>query len=249
LASVDIGWNRFYNNTARFAIHFYDEHACGKITSGSKVHDNYIQDQDAYGIGFVAGCSTGYTWDVGTVDVYNNVCVNCGLNRGGFSRNYTAAVEVKGASLHGTLNFYNNTIYQYARSSQYTSCSTDSTGGFCAGFLNDTAPHITTNWVNNIIVDTAGYNFYYAFNGNNPVAHSNNLYYYIGGSESPPPWDTSSINRDPRFVDPTGGDFSLRSDSLALGAGCGTGLVARDFLGNLRPTPPAIGAFESSSSP
>ncbi len=57
---------------------------------------------------------------------------------------------------------------------------------------------------------------------------------------------------DPGFVDPEAGDYRLRADSLAVGAGSPDTLVpdgirpgiTHDFFGRPRPNPPSCGAFE-----
>ncbi len=275
LAALDIGWNRFENNTERFAIHFYDESDCGEIANGTKVHDNWILNQDGTGIGFTGGgCfaagtspnggpSLGY-FSVGTVSVYNNVQISTGLNLSGCSVNYQSAMGLMGSTLQGTVNFYDNTIYSYDQSSTYTSCLKDSTQesgstgtGFCAALLNNTATNVTFTWVNNLVFDVAGFNYTYIYEGANPSTHSSNLYY---SSKTPtmatPSWDTSPVNSNPLFTNASSYNFSLQSGSPALGAGANfttsppSGLVAEryDIAGDIRPVPQSIGAFDDPAN-
>jgi hypothetical protein len=64
-----------------------------------------------------------------------------------------------------------------------------------------------------------------------------------------PAFDKGTVLRsDPLFNNAASYDFSLQSDSPALGAGANlTSIVATDFLNNTRPNPPSIGAFDISS--
>jgi hypothetical protein len=53
-----------------------------------------------------------------------------------------------------------------------------------------------------------------------------------------------NINSDPLFLNASGGDFHLQSESPALHSGTGTGAPAFDFDCQLRGLPPSIGAYE-----
>jgi hypothetical protein len=82
-------------------------------------------------------------------------------------------------------------------------------------------------------------------------SYANNLWYasddvagsadvdYQGATESAalPP-------ADPRFVDPTNGDFELAPGSPALGAGVALTEAPQDHAGRCYGSPPAVGAFE-----
>ena len=52
------------------------------------------------------------------------------------------------------------------------------------------------------------------------------------------------VGADPMFVNAAGGNFGLRSNSLAIGGGTGTGAPAIDIDCQLRNSPPSIGAYE-----
>lgn len=59
--------------------------------------------------------------------------------------------------------------------------------------------------------------------------------------------DLHSIQWDPCFVAPSERDFRIESHSAAAGRGREVPELEQDYLGNPRPNPPAIGAFEPVS--
>jgi hypothetical protein len=56
-------------------------------------------------------------------------------------------------------------------------------------------------------------------------------------------FDTASVTGDPLFTTP-GSDFTPHTGSPLIGKGTASHMSTKDFTGNTRPTPPAIGAFE-----
>ncbi|MGB7540918.1 MAG: choice-of-anchor Q domain-containing protein, partial [Burkholderiales bacterium] len=88
---------------------------------------------------------------------------------------------------------------------------------------------------------------YYVNVGSMPTifTSSHNLWF---GKGAAPTWDTHSISADPRFVNPSAGDFRLRASSPAINRGSSSvnDVVTTDFDGIARPQGGGydIGAFE-----
>ena len=81
----------------------------------------------------------------------------------------------------------------------------------------------------------------------------NDVWQNEGGNYTGVSSGTNDLHEDPRFVDPAGGDFHLRTDSPCVHQGDpGTGLTL-DFEGDARPLPGGdwydVGADESTSYP
>jgi len=72
---------------------------------------------------------------------------------------------------------------------------------------------------------------YVLLSGTGAIDSDHNLWYNAG---SPPAWDRSAVQGDPRLVNPAGGDYRLGENSPAVDAGTGTG-ISRDFNGIARP--------------
>jgi hypothetical protein len=102
----------------------------------------------------------------------------------------------------------------------------------------DTAPG--TGWLN----DTTGFS--------NGIAWARNLYYNNGDTTVPAPtMDSLAVVGDPKFVDRTGGDFTLQSSSPAINAGTQvlpTGVLVNDDYSSLITRQPGgapdLGCFE-----
>lgn len=246
MRAFDLGWNYLKNNWARFGIHFYDEgngqggSSSGQYETGTLIHDNVVEDQDGYGIGFNAGGSiTQFT--LNTVYVYNNVLIECGRNRGSRAGgNYQSAIFFS-YDVSMTAHIYNNTIYGYAFGGDSNSSALS---------LNNNSAS-TIHWKNNIVVDTNNKNYVYAYGSYTlPASHTNNLWYNGGDGNpaSPPTWDTSPVTSDPLFVNPTAIDFRLQLNSPAKNAGTDSvsSVVSRDLDGveRTRYAPYDIGAYE-----
>jgi len=89
----------------------------------------------------------------------------------------------------------------------------------------------TSAEIKNNLIYVSGSGIYYDQDeAPNPIA-SNNLWY---GAGLPPSWDSSAINQDPLFVNPSGFDFHLQSSSPAVDTGVDVGMTY-DHDGNLRP--------------
>jgi len=73
------------------------------------------------------------------------------------------------------------------------------------------------------------------------ISLDHNIFYNSGGCQG-----TSCSTADPKFVNPTGGDFHLQTGSLAIDTGTSLGAPSFDFDGNSRPHGAGydIGAYE-----
>src|SRR5208337_1500230 len=97
-----------------------------------------------------------------------------------------------------------------------------------------------------------------AFDYNLYYNNSRNQWYFNGSSVEVGAWkiagfDNHGLTVDPEFTNASGtlslpSDFSLRSNSPAIGAGINAGL-ATDYAGNRVHNPPSIGAYEYFISP
>ena len=184
---------------------------------------------------------------------YNNLlihpglsCSNCWSGASGYPE---IGIGVSGATNLSTAYIYNNTIYGWGNVTPGNGGSGGGLGisqGGNAGTFGG-----TIYFRNNIFIDTLGLGYEVSSGnggGSAPAYHSNNLWYSTGGSESPPSWDTSPLNVDPKFNNASAGDFSLQGTSPALGAGYNlTGTYPLDILGATRPVPQSIGAFDSGT--
>lgn len=119
---------------------------------------------------------------------------------------------------------YNNTIYSQSLSSSFNN--------LC-------------DFRNNIIYDNKGIS--QAINA--PAIHSNNLFYSSSGAKLPS-WfasEAGKVTENPMFTNPSNGDFSLITNSPAIGTGHSNELAFRDILGEYRGTYFSIGAYQGTS--
>ncbi|EKD27033.1 MAG: hypothetical protein ACD_79C00917G0001 [uncultured bacterium] len=248
-APLEFAWNNLSNNSARFGIHFYDEHDCWGYTGVTRIHDNFVLNQVGPGFNLGAmGCNTGRALS-GDFDVYNNVFVNTGLlgaNNAGFS-----AIHLYGNNTQSHVRIYNNTIYGYG----YLGAGEN---GYDAGFCVDSSMGNggsynfsgTYEFINNIVVDTNNLSFVTKTNPKLPRAATNNIW-YNGGDNIPastPDWSLNTITSNPLFVNPSKNNFYLQQNSPAINSGSLSvvQVVTKDFIGVNRPYGQYfdIGAYE-----
>jgi hypothetical protein len=242
---VDIGWNtiayvmggRCLQVNVNVGPGDYDIH----------IHDNIIHDCPDDGI-----IVTTADPSLGTFEIYNNVIYNAGI--GPSASDDSGAwncINVQGWSESGVTgesghyDVYNNTCYACGTFAAYNSA-----GGFAWQRGNTTTKSVIFR--NNIIYMTTIPSFgapYFQATSTDlaDISGSNNLFF---GNGTPPTQVTSSVNTNPGFVNAPGANFHLSSaGSSANGAGTTSApLPTKDFDGLTRPSPPAIGAFEFSTS-
>ncbi len=267
--AFDFGWNALIDNQSRFGIHVFDEGGCGGWSGTTLIHDNLIKNQVGTAINFTAYCTDSTelpekSWELSIdANVYNNLIINAGIAQDDGDQ-YDTTIGMSSLSfgnlagyatqkgLEGNIDWYNNTIYGYGR------VGADAVGEVeCikAQNIQNTVSTLTWSWINNIVVDTRDFPYYYSDSRHanahwaDPSYHSNNIWYNGGDStpSSAPSWDTSPITTDPLFTNSGSNDFSLQSGSPAKDAGYDTSsVVVADFIGTVRPVNSTvdIGTYE-----
>ena len=252
---IELGWNLYQNNPVRGGTYFGEEYCPAGWSGTSKVHDHVFKDQvDAVSVGGNASLS-GHSGNSGFLmtfngDFYNNLFIWTGQYDASASSNQVivnvhSVPDTSAWGLSGTINFLNNTVVGAPSSVLGIISFSGLSGGLTTAVVN---------WRNNIVWKNNTVPFYASSpeydTWSNPTAHTNNLWYYSGGTTTAPSWDTSPVITDPKFTNAGTGDFSLQAGSPALNAGANlTATVPKDFLGNTRPTAyPAIGAFDLQGS-
>jgi hypothetical protein len=242
--NFEFAWNRIYNTAAYNGFQLNEDGSRGFYNFS--IHDNDIADVNGSGVNLSdIDPSSGY------VRVYNNIIHHTGVNVAsegdGGDPHSCIAVKGYGSSTGvGTAEVYNNTMYDC---SSYLNIN-PSTSSACAVLIYTGQPSVTTNLVNNIVYQpayagTTRQNVYIC-GGGRSISGSNNLWSSERAPRNTAPATSYGTIGNPRFVSVT--DYHLQSGSPALGAGIAFDGLTRDFDGMLRPTPPAIGAYEYSKS-
>jgi hypothetical protein len=230
----EIAWNHFHDNLANRAINIYSEQAESAYIERHSVHDNLIVNQRGDGI-LLGYYVTGENW------IYNNVIVNAGLGPewpDDASSHAGIRIDCGHENVASTTaHVYNNSLYGCGWSG-----SSWGSGGLLVS--QEALDRSTTLlFMSNIIVST-GEPYETSDSAALTAGDRANLFY---GSGAPPAWDTSALNADPLFVDPTVFDLHLQAGSPAIDGGSGeVTIVSSDFDGTTRPQGAAcdIGAYE-----
>jgi hypothetical protein len=183
------------------------------------------------------------------VNIYDNIFDDMQLiTHSGF-----AAISLRGGGgpAYGDYKFYNNTVYT----------DVDSSGIIQIGYSPEANEYPNSVIIrNNIIVSKSETTAYYTINHASfdpftRVTADHNLYYgstaynYLTGSPYAPygvspAWESDALATDPKFTT-IGSDFTLQSDSPAIGSGFDlSAYFTTDFSGVSRGTTFDIGAFE-----
>lgn len=199
------------------------------------VHDNVIRNTHCDGINFATVDPS-----QGTVEAYNNVIYHVGTgvltgDQSSFACIYFPGILNNGPTPSGTAQVFNNTCYDFGK----TSRDPDS-GAFAV--LGSGAMKV--NFQNNIVYALPGQSYI----SPNSLSHtgaytgSNNLFFGAGAG---PSFLSSNKNADPKFVNSKNGDFHLVPGSPAVDAGAAMNLNT-DHDGAARPQGSAhdIGAYE-----
>jgi hypothetical protein len=236
------------NNSSTDAASVYDMH----------IHDNWVHDCVLDGI-----VMTTVNPNMGTVELYNNVIYNAGQgpanaeNSGAWSCLYVNGSQNSLASGTdgGRVLVYNNTFYACGIYSNPP--YSDSSGGSIWNDQNTNATKGYT-WNNNIMYLTtgpaSGYDYFEVASPETDtcssscvdVTGSNNIFFNKGTTATNTILTNSTFS-NPLFTNAGGDVFTLQTGSPALGAGTHTGAPTYDILGNIRPNPPSIGAFDAAS--
>jgi trimeric autotransporter adhesin len=249
----EFGWNTIaYVYGCRGMQNYYTNPSDSQHDYNWLIHDNIVHDTACDGI-----FSSQFDPSKGYVRVYNNVVYNAGQGPvqvgggGNFACLYFPGYNSDG----GTMYVYNNTLYNCG------SIGNSQPDGFGAIMGGDGCPcsGMTAELHNNVVYESNS-----ASNGvgtgylsdNSPDANyflgSNNNWYSSWTSVTPSAGGvtsnlTTNLNTNPDFVTP-GSNFQLTSSSPMIGAGVTSSPAATyDQNGLVRPSPPAIGAYEISS--
>ena len=219
---VNVGWNYIHDNRSCRAIQFHSSPLGGGGASDPtghnqfdlSVHDNVIHDDPCDGINFATVDPS-----QGKVEAYNNVIYHVGIgpspadgDSGDYSCIYMAYITNTGPVGGGTVEIYNNTLYD---------C-----GQFVASFANNGSFNIgggeTSLLVhirNNVMYQLGSEPFGNGGGWNSTyVSGSNNLTFSAGG-QSVPSILTGNIVSDPLFFGASIGNFHLQTTSPAIDAG------------------------------
>jgi len=218
---VNVGWNYIHDNRSCRAIQFHSSPLNGGGASDPtghnqfdlSVHDNLIHDDPCDGINFATVDPS-----QGKVEAYNNVIYHVGIGpspsdgeSGDYSCIYMAYITNTGPVGGGTVEIYNNTLYD---------C-----GPFVASFpnngsimLNGGETSLLVRVRNNIMYQLGNEPF-----GNGPAwsatytSGSNNIMHSTG-SATVPSFLTGNVTADPLFLDLSLKNFHLQASSPAKDA-------------------------------
>lgn len=240
----EVAYNEIYDVRGGRGIQVYD--AGSGPFFNFDIHDNVIHDVDRDAIGIGGPSSTGFK-------IYNNIIYRTGLGTapygGGSGGNGgSSGLRFKAGNL--VAEIYNNTLYdnQSDAGAFYLASATSLT-------IKNNIIFADTCYRDNSAGQTActnnnGQKFYEQFSlSDSVITASNNLWYSSASTppQSPPSWDSSPVNSNPLFIDPTNParNFHLQSGSPAIDTGLNT-LITKDMDGILRPQGTAfdIGAYE-----
>ena len=186
------------------------------------VHDNYIHNAICDGLNF----STVNPDSGGTVEAYNNVIFHVGTGPAPNNGVSDYACLTAGGGGTGPVLFYNNTLYD---------C-----GGIKVADSGTVYVARPVSMWNNISQQLSGEIYLTSSSVAASLNGSNNDWF---GGGTAPTQTTGNLTVDPLFSS-AGTTFTLQSSSPMLGAGTAAHTDTWDFNDLVRPSPPAIGAYE-----
>jgi hypothetical protein len=215
---IDVGWNHIHDNFTCRAVQFHSSPLCrpncgardqtGHNQFDLHVHDNLIHGDSCNGINFATVDPS-----KGAVEAYNNVIYHVGVadpkdGGGAFSCIYVAGITNTGPVGTGTVEVFNNTLYDCAANRSRN--SDGSRGAFSAVG----GAGLTMRLRNNIVYQLPGEVY---IDGNKAqISGDKNLWFGAGNG---PGQTTGNLNADPQFIDLGKSDFHLRGASPAHDAG------------------------------
>ena len=255
---IDVGWNHIHDNLTCRAVQFHSSPVCrpgcgardqtGHDQFDLHVHDNLIHGDSCNGINFATVDPSR-----GPVEAYNNLIFHVGVadpkdGGGAFSCIYMAGITNTGAAGTGTVEVFNNTLYDCGANQ-----SRNADGSHGAFSVGDAPPGLTMRLRNNVVYQLPGE--MYIDGTKAQITGEKNLWFGAGDG---PGQTSGNINADPLFIDLGGFDFHLRDTSPAHDAGATvlpnnpfvvSNGSARDKDGVARPQGKAfdLGAYESSN--
>ena len=241
------GWNVMNNNNTCYEIQAHSsplQTGTGNDQYDIHIHDNFISNDTCAGINLATVDPS-----QGTVEVYNNVLWNLGLEGtppysdfASFDTTciYAAGILNNGSAGSGTVQIYNNTMYNCGNASV--------TYPTKAGIITvaGNAPNVFYNLSNNILYQTNSIGYLGADTGQ--VTCTNGKTDFFGSGAVPSGCSTGNLNADPLFVSTSTPSFVLQSASTMIGAGTTSHVSTYDVLGIVQPNPPTVGAYSGSNS-
>src|SRR5579864_1912559 len=216
---IDVGWNHIHDNMTCRAVQFHSSPLCrpdcgapdetGHNQFDLHVHDNLIHGDSCNGINFATVDPS-----KGPVEAYNNVIYHVGVadpkdHGGAFSCIYVAGITNTGSVGTGTVELFNNTLYDCAGNRSRN--SDGSRGAFSVG----AAPAgLTMRLRNNIVYQLPGE--VYLDGSKAQITGEKNLWFGAGNG---PGQTQANVGGDPQFADLGKFDFHLRGSGPARDAG------------------------------
>lgn len=215
---VEVGLNHIHDNATCRAIQFHSSPLCapscgpGDTTGFNQydlsVHDNLIDGDACDGINFATVNPA-----AGAVQAFNNVIVRVGRGpdppdgSANYAGIYVAGTTNTGADGTGTVDVYNNTLYD---------CG--ARGGSDAGLFGrgPGSPALAMRLRNNIVRALASESYVSSSSTTSGISGSHNLWFGAGAG---PAYLTDNLDVDPAFVNPASSEFHLRAGSPAVDSG------------------------------
>jgi hypothetical protein len=239
-------WNRIGDGATTCSTGFEVHSTAGTSNYDVHFHDNVVHNTRCKGAEL-----SHVDPSLGAVEVYNNIFYHNGTGPnpadsscGSYdSLIFSAPSDVSG-SASGNVDIYNNTFYDCG---PYKNTSGGTWG--CVYISNATGQATMYRFTNNIFYPTLSEGVYFSSDTTTSTITgcANNLYFQ--GGATPPFCSAGALTLNPLLASVSTSDFHLLAGSPAIGAGSASpAMSARDFDGNLRRNPPAIGAYELAGS-
>jgi hypothetical protein len=261
---VDMGWNlvEYIRGCRGIQVHSSPLGSGGsKDPTGHNqfdvsIHDNIIHDTQCDGM-----IIDTVDPSKGPVTIYNNVLYNVGQgpanpeNTGGWSAINVPGNTENGPKGSGIVEVYNNTIYAFGTFLR-PAYEHENTAIVFNGGSSGIRVHIRNNLIQSVSTSLfpSGVPYFVVWkpsvgpcanNDNCPGMYgTNNLVFGAGPPVTNLANITSSVNRDPRFVNASGHDLRPQPGSAAIGAGAPIPGLTHDINGVPRAAAPSIGAYE-----
>ena len=232
--NINVGWNTVNNIHGCRGIMFHSiDSTPGAEGFNLTVHDNLVHDTQCDGIAFA-----NVNPDKGPIVAYNNVLYNTGTGPDpqGAGANYSCIYtgDTNGSPKTPAL-IYNNTCYN------------GGSRGAAEGDAGAFTTFIPAKYINNVVYQLPGDAYFTSSTLSQCggcITGSNNLWFGLSGA---PSQTTGNITVEPLFINLTAFDFHPQAGSPAIGAAASSPIPAYDHDGLIRPSPPAVGAYEFSS--